>query len=311
MFSVVIPLYNKEKQIANTLRSVLSQTCQDFEVVVVDDGSTDNSVTEVRKIQDPRIRLISQKNAGVSAARNHGIEEARGKYIALLDADDEWKPDFLATQATLINKYPDCSIFATNYEYKNLNNTTRDAIINRLSFNGEDGVMDNYFEVAAHSNPPLWTSSIVVEVSAIKSIGGFPLGISSGEDLVTWAKLATKFQIAYNKKVKATFIESPPSSGNSKSKEREGGEDYIMSELLRIYDEETGTIKKEQIKEYLIFWHKLQSVLYIENYKSHKAVPLSIKAIKLGGTPSTFLQLICLGLLPPKLSRYIFFKFRR
>ena len=92
MISVVIPLYNKEKQIANTLRSVFAQTYTDYEIIVVNDGSTDNSVAVVESLNDPRIRLIHQKNAGVSAARNRGIEEARGEYIALLDGDDEWKP---------------------------------------------------------------------------------------------------------------------------------------------------------------------------------------------------------------------------
>ena len=87
MISVVIPLYNKEKQIRKTLQSVLTQTFQDFEIVVVNDGSTDNSAIEVEKVKDPRIRLIHQQNAGVSAARNKGIEEARYELIAFLDAD--------------------------------------------------------------------------------------------------------------------------------------------------------------------------------------------------------------------------------
>ena len=89
IISVVIPLYNKKKQIAYTLQSVFTQTFQDFEIVVVDDGSTDNSVEEVEKFDDSRIRLIHQTNAGVSAARNRGIGEARGELIAFLDADDE------------------------------------------------------------------------------------------------------------------------------------------------------------------------------------------------------------------------------
>lgn len=90
MISVVIPLYNKDKQIAKTLYSVLKQTYPNFEVIVVNDGSTDNSLSEVSKISDSRIRLICQENKGVSAARNRGIQEAKSDYIAFLDADDEW-----------------------------------------------------------------------------------------------------------------------------------------------------------------------------------------------------------------------------
>ena len=82
MISVVIPLYNKEEQIAHTLQSVFTQTFQNFEIVIVDDGSTDNSVEEVEKFDDFRIRLICQTNAGVSVARNRGIEEAHGELAA-------------------------------------------------------------------------------------------------------------------------------------------------------------------------------------------------------------------------------------
>lgn len=82
MISVIIPLYNKEKQVAHTLESVLSQTFQRFEIVVVNDGSTDNSVAEVEKIGDSRIRLIHQKNGGVSAARNRGIEDSKYELLA-------------------------------------------------------------------------------------------------------------------------------------------------------------------------------------------------------------------------------------
>ena len=106
MISVIIPLYNKEKQIAKTLQTVLNQTYQNFEIVIVNDGSTDRSVDEVKKFLNSRIRLINQKNGGVSAARNRGIKEAKGEYLAFLDADDIWQNNYLQTQIDLICKYP-------------------------------------------------------------------------------------------------------------------------------------------------------------------------------------------------------------
>ena len=94
MFPVVIPLYNKEVYIKNTLNSVLAQTIKDFEIIVVNDGSTDKSAEVVKSLSDPRIRLINQVNAGVSVARNRGINEAKADLIAFLDGDDEWKTKF-------------------------------------------------------------------------------------------------------------------------------------------------------------------------------------------------------------------------
>src|SRR5690606_30655868 len=117
-FSIVIPLYNKEKHILSTINTVLAQTFQDFEIVVVNDGSKDNSAKLVNEIQDPRVRLISQNNSGVSAARNTGIKEASGGYIALLDADDLWLECHLENIHTLIKKFPDYGLYACAYKIR-------------------------------------------------------------------------------------------------------------------------------------------------------------------------------------------------
>ena len=99
--SVIIPLYNKEREIGDTLRSVLAQTLQPTEIVVVDDGSTDGSADAVRAIASPLVKLVTQANAGVCAARNRAIAESAGDLIALLDADDTWEPGFLEEIASM------------------------------------------------------------------------------------------------------------------------------------------------------------------------------------------------------------------
>lgn len=112
MISVVIPLYNKAHTIVNTLNTVFAQTYQDFEVVIVNDGSTDNGVEVIQQhFDDKRIRIIHQKNAGVSIARNRGVDESKGDYIAFLDGDDEWHPEYLSTIHELIVKYPEAGLF--------------------------------------------------------------------------------------------------------------------------------------------------------------------------------------------------------
>lgn len=276
MISVVIPLYNKEKQIAHTLQSVFKQTFQDFEVVVVDDGSTDSSVAEVEKFSDSRIRLIHQKNAGVAAARNRGIEEAKGDLIAFLDADDEWKPEYLATQYHLSQKYPDCNVFACNYEFRNIEGKVTPTIIRKLPFTGEDGILSNYFEVASCSHPPLWTSSIVVKKQAIQAIGGFPVGIRSGEDLLTWARLAVNGQIAYSKKVEAIYDLGEGYVLTNLPPRRQDIGDPVGKELVKllsVYPE------KMALKRYISHWHKMRAsvaIRYGEKIETMKEVLRSL-----------------------------------
>ena len=105
-YSVVIPLYNKEHYIAGTLRSVLTQTFPDYEVIVVDDGSTDHSLQACKEVRSDKIRVVQQVNQGVSAARNKGIELAAGEYICFLDADDTWHPDYLQNIETICRNIP-------------------------------------------------------------------------------------------------------------------------------------------------------------------------------------------------------------
>ncbi|HRM79349.1 MAG TPA: glycosyltransferase family A protein [Gemmiger qucibialis] len=109
-YSVVIPLYNKEHYIAGTLHSVLTQTFPDYEVIVVDDGSTDHSLQACKEVRSDKIRVVQQVNQGVSAARNKGIELAAGEYICFLDADDTWHPDYLQNIETIVQKYPQSDI---------------------------------------------------------------------------------------------------------------------------------------------------------------------------------------------------------
>lgn len=258
MISVVIPLYNKEQQIVDTLQSVLAQTYSDFEVVLVNDGSTDNSVDEVNIIQDSRIRLIHQKNSGVSGARNRGIEEARFELIAFLDADDRWKPDYLQTQYELSLKYPQCDVFACNYEFVYSNGSLHDTIIRQLPFEGLDGILNNYFEVASCSHPPICSISIMVRKAILQQIGGFPLGIRSGEDLLTWSKLACTSQIAYSKIVGAEFHVTG----------------YAVSDVpkrLPDPDNQVGLELQELLKDrpvpglsrYISHWYKMRASVYM------------------------------------------------
>ena len=122
-FSVVIPLYNKENHIQKTLNSVLSQSFTDFEIIIINDGSTDNSLDKVQEIKDSRINIYTTPNHGVSKARNTGILKSNSQYICFLDADDFWYENHLSQMKRLLDSFPECGLFATSYYRRIISNT--------------------------------------------------------------------------------------------------------------------------------------------------------------------------------------------
>lgn len=266
MISIVIPLYNKAALVRRTLDSVFAQTYQDFEIVIVDDGSTDGSAHVVASIADARIRLISQQNAGVSAARNRGILEARGEYIALLDADDEWHPDYLDTQMSLVEKYPEAAVFATNYEFRDTNGDITPTIIRNIPFEGETGILNNYFEVASTSHPPICSISIMARKEAFEAIGGFPVGVRLGEDLITWAKLACRYKIAYTKKVCATYV-FMSQSARIIPKKQPNHRDIVGVEYKKLVESYDIPFLKSSAAK----WHKMRMVTFVQLNKRKDA----------------------------------------
>ncbi|HRF85254.1 MAG TPA: glycosyltransferase family A protein [Alloprevotella sp.] len=296
MISIIIPLYNKEKQIKNTLKSVLEQTFQDFEIIVVDDGSTDNGANEVLKTKDQRIRLVQQKNAGVSAARNRGIQEARFSLLAFLDADDIWKTTYLATQYGLYKKYPQCNVYVCNYEFRNASGTVTPTIIRKLPFQGTDGALTNYFEVAACSHPPICSISIMVKKEAIQAIGGFPIGIKSGEDLLTWARLAANYQIAYSKEVCAIFnVEGYDFS--EKPKRLPAEPDVVGKALKELADNHTIP----NLNQYISHWHKMRSSIYLRLNMRKKSIEEALIALRHNPTNYKLYIYIFLNFIPSRL----------
>lgn len=302
MISIVIPLYNKEGQIAHTLQSVFTQTFQNFEIVIVDDGSTDNSVEEVEKFDDSRIRLIHQTNAGVSAARNRGIEEASGELIAFLDADDVWMPEYLATQYGLYQKYPECSVYACNYEFRDSEGKVTPTIIRKLPFEGEDGILSNYFEVASCSHPPICSISIMVKKTAIQAIGGFPLGIKSGEDLLTWARLAVSGVIAYSRKSLAMFIRDEGLFNKDQQLRVPEKKDIVGQELKKLYNINRHIIG---LNKYVALWHKMRTRIFIDKKDRRKAIKECLISMKYNMNVKILVFLVLI-FLPSSFSRKVF-----
>ncbi len=198
MFSVVIPLYNKELSIQNTIFSVLKQSYQNFEIVIINDGSTDNSADAVKSINDDRIRLINQENQGVSAARNKGIKEARFEWVALLDGDDLWETNHLEEIIKMMNIFPNERVYVTSFEYSDKREMYKHVRENSIF------KIDNYFKEAIRENL-MWTSIVVVHKSCFDEIGFFNQILVRGEDLDLWARLAKKYQIVKSVKITALY----------------------------------------------------------------------------------------------------------
>lgn len=203
--SVVIPLYNKASHIQRAVRSVLDQTFSDFELVVVDDGSTDGGSETVSAITDPRIRVVRQANAGVSAARNRGIDEARSELIAFLDADDEWRPHFLETISRLARQFPQCGAFGTGWEMVEVSGRRSAARYAGLPDSPWEGIIPDYFRCLLGPSPPLWSSAIAVPQKTFRETGLFSVGERIAEDLEMWFRIALRFPIAFSTRIEAVY----------------------------------------------------------------------------------------------------------
>lgn len=189
-YSVVIPLYNKAAEVGRAVRSALAQTLQPLEVVVVDDGSTDSSAAEVEAVGSPLVRLIRQPNGGVSVARNRGIAEAKGDMVALLDADDEWRGDFLAEVDRMAREWPECGIYATGFDIA--------SPTGMVAARGPErrGKVDFWSE--SMTGYVVIPSTAVVPRKVFDAVGGFPEGMRLGEDQWLWIKIATYYDVCYS-----------------------------------------------------------------------------------------------------------------
>lgn len=203
--SVIIPLYNKENSILRAINSVLAQTEEDFELIIVNDGSTDKSAAIVQRLaKNKKIRLIMQENTGVSAARNRGVAEANSELVAFLDADDEWLPQFLQTILELRAQFPEGGVFGTAYSIHTMAGETTYPKLAGIFEPEYRGVIEDYLEVL-QSILPFNNSSFAATKKALEEIGGFPLEVKFGEDVDTWIRLALRYKVAYANQALAIY----------------------------------------------------------------------------------------------------------
>lgn len=197
MFSIIMPYYKKRDFVARSISSVLNQTIQDFELLIVDDGSKDDIDTIIAGFNDRRIKLIRQNNAGVSSARNHGIESASYDWVCFLDSDDTWNTNHLSTLSKLIHSYPNVSLFCTSHKRYgsacfSSNSLLPDAFPEAFLSNDLIGLVLRYGEI-------IHTNSFCVRKSLFDKYGFFEEGVTIGEDTDLWFRLGVYNSIVVSK----------------------------------------------------------------------------------------------------------------
>ncbi len=262
MISIVIPLYNKEKFIAQTLQSVLQQTYKNFEVIVVDDGSTDGSAAVVQSINDDRIKLISIKNTGVSVARNTAIKQATYPWIAFLDADDWWDETFLEEINKAITAYPKNTIFATGRSLLFKDKTQRYS----HPLLPEDGKTKaiNYYQVISKYLPLINSSNSVIHASLFKKHGLFNPGQIKHEDHDLWMRLCVHQEVIFINKPLSFYRKT---EANSASKQVYSASDFIVfiNTISRVYNQ-LNSSDRPYFKQY---FNRFLLLTFIKNYSHY------------------------------------------
>lgn len=284
-FSVIIPLYNKAPYVEKAIYSVLTQTYQEFELIVVNDGSTDSSLEKVQEFKNSQIQIVSQENSGVSIARNNGVKIARGKYITFLDADDWWAPTFLEEMKALIEEFPDAGIYGSSY-YIVKNGKERIAPI------GVDEAFTqgkiNYYSVYAKTLcMPLWTGAVCIPRTVFDEQNGFKPQLKLGEDFDLWVRIAIKYAVVLLNKPLAYYNQDVEQELRGVVFEKiYPPETHFIFNLDYLLEYENPDLKKmlDSIRIYTLFRYRLQNK-YIEEYRKE------MNKVDFNGQPcSTYLQ---------------------
>ena len=204
-FSVIVPLYNKAPYVRKALDSIISQTFTDWECIIVDDGSIDNSAAICEEFIHPfnrssvhPIRLIKQANSGVAAARNYGVKTSHGEYLCFLDADDWWEPTYLEEMDRLIKEYPNAGLYGCDYYY--VKNGKK-----KIYPKDTEGYID-YCKVYTHCGAmPIHPNGAIIPRMVFDEMSGFDKGIKMGEDFILFMLIVFKYKVAFLNKQLVTF----------------------------------------------------------------------------------------------------------
>ncbi|MEB3178368.1 MAG: glycosyltransferase [Nostocaceae cyanobacterium] len=305
--SVILPAYNAEKTIISTIESIQKQTFHDWEIILINDGSTDNTLELINTIKDERIKIFSYENAGISLARNRGIDQAKGDYIAFIDADDLWTPDKLEAQIKALQKSPEAGLA---YSWTSIMNENGEVFYSGTPISYEGDV---------YANLLLWNflicgSNPLIRRKAIEQAGEFEPTLCCGEDWDYWLRIASRWHFALVPKVQVLYRKS---SGSLTSK-MGVTQEYSLMVIDRAFQSAPPHLQhlKRQaqsgIYEYLA--HMAWTYAPVEEkpkiiaQKLLKAIKLYPKILKYKNTQVLLIKLLFMKIMSPNIALSIFQK---
>jgi glycosyltransferase involved in cell wall biosynthesis len=309
LVSVVIPVFNGEKTIRETIESVLNQTLTDFELVVINDGSQDGTLDIVERIPDSRIQVFSYPNAGQSTSRNRGIEIAKGDYISFIDADDLWTPDKLEAQLQALQANPKAGVAYSWTDW--IDESSQ--LLGKGSYNTEQGEV---FTKLLLNDFVANGSNVLIRRQALTEVGGFDPSVTPAEDWDLWLRLAARYEFVAVRSPQILYRISPNSASFNVWK-MEASSLQVIDKAFAVAPESLQSLKPQCLGnryKYLTF-KAIEG--YPERSKGIAAIRFLWNAIK--NDPSllqakviwkVLFRIAAITLLTPKLAQAVINKFK-
>ena len=306
MFSVIIPVYNGEKFIKNAIESVFMQTVSDWELIIVNDGSSDNTLAVLEKYREnEKIKIVSQPNSGVSVARNTGVENSEGDYIAFLDADDVWHENHLEVMKNLAEKYPAAGLIGTFTRVELVNHEVISECEYFKDKSHEVYLEDFFAEYHRDKSAKMFTViTTVVSREAFNKAGGFPVGCKIGEDLELSLVIAAYYPVVLSPVATATYKKENSTATKNKSFDADWG---FFEKVEKIYDDESIPLsKRENLKKVMEWFSMRRCRHYLIDGKRKEAREVHRRLDKASVSKKDYFLNMILFLLPNRLIRKLF-----
>jgi glycosyltransferase involved in cell wall biosynthesis len=279
-WSIVVPLYNMRGTIGRTVESIVAQTERRWELIVVDDGSSDGGADVVLAFDDPRITLIQQENSGEGAARNRGIEAARSSLVTFVDADDYWAPGHLENLQALVDEFPDAALYATAYQL--VFGPTSGRPVRLRPGLPPRGLIADYFRDCVDVEVLVCASGVAARRDMLQSIGCFPVGVYAGADLITWSRLACLGPLAYSTDPTA-LVDAPPvdRAHRHRAVRRPQRPDRVGEALAQLAQDNPA--RAASIDHYRAWLLRLRALAFAELGDRRESVRELVEAVRIDG----------------------------